>query len=58
MREDWWTVVVHHRWLRRILHVSCRTRYQNTIVRETTGQEELGCMHQQKKKAYVAETCG
>jgi len=34
----------HHRWQRRILHVSWRDKIPNMIIRERTGQEELGCI--------------
>jgi len=34
----------HHRWLRRILHVSWRDKIPNETIRERTRQEELGCI--------------
>src|SRR6218665_1265144 len=31
----------HHRWLRRILHVSWRDKIKNKSIRERTGQEDM-----------------
>ena len=48
----------HHRWLRRILHVTWRDKIPNKIIRERTRQEELGCiMHHQKEKTDVVGSC-
>ena len=33
--------VAHHRWLRRILHVSWHDKITNKSIRERTGQEDM-----------------
>jgi len=48
----------HHRWLRRILHISWRDKIPNKTIRERTRQEELGWLHHQKEKTDVVGSCG
>lgn len=45
----------NHRWLRKIQHVSSRDRMPSTVVRENTGQEELGCITR-RRLGHVART--
>src|SRR6218665_3699500 len=43
----------HHRWLRRILHVTWRDKITNKRIRERTGQEELGCIIRRKRLTWL-----
>src|SRR6218665_960495 len=39
----------HHRWLRRILHVSWRDKITNKGIRERTGQEDMGSIIRKRR---------
>jgi len=43
----------HHRWLRRILHVTWRDKITNKVIRERTRQEELGCTIGRKRLTWL-----
>ena len=43
----------HHRWLRRILHVTWRDKITNKVIRERTRQEELGCTIRRKRLTWL-----
>src|SRR6218665_899128 len=43
----------HHRWLRRILHVTWRDKILNKIIRKRTRQEELGCIIRRKRLTWL-----
>src|SRR6218665_1288421 len=43
----------HHRWLRRILYVTWRDKITNKVIRERTGQEELGCTIRRKRLTWL-----
>ena len=43
----------HHRWLRRMLHVSWRDKLPKKTIRERTGQEELGCIIGRRRLTWL-----
>ena len=47
----------HHKWLRRILHVSWRDKIPNKTIRERTGQEDIENIIRKRRLKWMGHVC-